>query len=328
VGVLSDLVLSEFALFLKSIFVMPDLQVYLPIADMPVNLFLIVALGAAVGFLSGLFGVGGGFLLTPLLILLNIPPAVAVATQAPQIAASSTTSVLAAWRNRALDLQLGGFLLIGGLLGTVLGILVFRNLKRLGQLDLAIALSYVTLLGIVGLLMLVDCWRIFRSKKRIEPAKATLAKPVWHAALPLQYTFVHSGLRLSLIPLFVLSFFIGFAGAVMGIGGGFILIPALLYFFRASSSTAIAVSQFQILFTMIVATIMHAVINQTVDILLALMLIVGGVFGAQFGTRAGRNLKTESFKLLLALLVLSVSLRFAFDLTITPKEFFSIAERR
>jgi uncharacterized membrane protein YfcA len=262
------------------------------------------------------------------LILLNIPPAVAVATQAPQIAASSTTSVLAAWRNRALDWRLGGVLFLGGLIGTLCGIALFRYLKTKGQLDLVIALSYVTLLGVVGILMLIDWFRTYRRNHAPEFILSPAHQPVWLQHLPFQRHFTHSNLTASLIPLYIISFFIGFVGAVMGIGGGFILIPILLSIFHMRTNCAVAASQFQILLTMFVATIMHAVINQTVDILLAIMLMVGGVFGAQFGSRAGRNLNTESFKLLLALLVLSVSIRFAVDLSVTPKELFSIAENR
>ena len=307
---------------------MPDLQVYLPIADMPVNMFLLVALGAAVGFLSGLFGVGGGFLITPLLILLNIPPAVAVATQAPQIAASSTTSVLAAWRNRLLDWRLGFVLFCGGLLGTITGVGVFRILKDRGQLDIVIALSYVTLLGVVGVLMLFDWYRTYRRNQSQPSDTPHVSSMYWMLRLPFQMHFAHSGLTTSLIPICILSYAIGFVGAVIGIGGGFILIPILLSVFHMRPNCAVAASQFQIMLTMLVATVMHAVVNQTVDILLAIMLIIGGVFGAQFGTRAGRNLKTESFKLLLAILVLAVSVRFAVDLSLTPKDMFSIAENR
>jgi uncharacterized membrane protein YfcA len=298
-------------------------QIYLPIAEMPVSLLLILALGAAVGFISGMFGVGGGFLMTPLLIFLGVPPAVAVATQSAQITASATIGVLSAARHRALDLQLGAVLLAGGLVGTVLGVFFFA-MRRLGQLDLVIALGYVTLFMIVGVLMLMDSVRTFTRRQRIERGKTVRPQRLWFANLPWRRSFPASGIETSLVPLVGLALFIGFAGAVLGIGGGFILVPVLMSLFRVQPVAAVSASQLQILCTMAVATVLHAMSTQTVDVVLAFLLIIGGVFGAQFGTRAGRHLANDAFRLLLALLVLGVGIRFAVELTATPRELFSI----
>jgi uncharacterized protein len=299
------------------------MQIYLPIAEMPLNMLLVLALGAAVGFVSGLFGVGGGFLMTPLLIFLGVSPAVAVATQSAQIAASSTTGVLAALRRGAVDVKLGIVLISGGVIGTLLGIVFFRTMRRLGQLELVITVSYVTLFGIVGSLMLMESIRAL-TKSKDQMAQLPSLVPASFDALPLRVRFAQSGLETSLVPVIALAVFIGFAGAVMGIGGGFILVPALLYFFRVPTATAIGTSQFLILFTMLAATILHAIANESVDIVLAILLIIGGVFGAQFGARAGRKLDSELFRLLLALLILGVGLRFALELVLPPRDAFSI----
>lgn len=302
------------------------MQIYLPIAEMPLSMLLLLALGAAVGFISGLFGVGGGFLMTPLLIFLGVPPAVAVATQSAQIAAASTTGVLAALRRGAVDIKLGSVLIAGGLVGTLMGVAFFRAMRRLGQLDLVITVSYVTLFGIVGSLMLAESLRTLSRPKGERGAPRSLVPPVFDT-LPLQMRFDQSGLETSLVPVVALAVFIGFAGTVMGIGGGFMLVPALIYFFRVPTATAIGTSQFLIVCTMLAATILHAVANETVDIVLALLLVIGGVFGAQLGARMGRKLDSDLFRLLLALLILAVGLRFALELVLTPRELFSVGER-
>ncbi len=301
------------------------MQLYLPIAEMPVSVLLILGMGAAVGFISGLFGIGGGFLMTPLLIFLGIPPAVAVATQTAQIVASSTTSALGAWRRNALDLKLGGVLVAGGLLGSALGVWFFAAARRAGQLDLVIVVSYVTLFTVVGSLMLKESIREFWSARR------GMARPRRrggdHAAYlgwPLRMRFPRSKLYASVIPILSLALFVGFAGALLGIGGGFIMVPALLYLFRVPTAVVVGTSQFQIVCTTLVALVLHAVANQAVDVVLAILLIVGGVFGAQFGARAGRNLRAELFRFLLALLLLAVGVRFAVELIVRPAEPFSI----
>ena len=300
-------------------------QYYLPIAEMPIDVLMILGMGAAVGFISGMFGVGGGFLMTPLLIFVGIPPAVAVASQSAQIAASSMTGVINYWRKRALDLKLGAVMVAGGLVGTILGVMFFNNMRRVGYLETVISLSYVTLLGSVGLSMLVESARaVVASRKGARGPLRRGGQHAWYEGLPFKIRFHRSGIYVSVIPLSVLAIFIGFAGAVLGIGGGFIVVPALIYIFRVPASVVIGTSLFQILFTMIAATIMHAATNHSVDIVLALLLIVGGVFGAQFGARAGMKMRSDFFRLLLALLICGVAMRFAFDVLVTPVERYSV----
>jgi uncharacterized protein len=300
-------------------------QIYLPIAEMPVNMFLILGMGAAVGFVSGLFGIGGGFLMTPLLIFIGIPPATAVATQVAQVAASSTTGMLSYWRRRALDIKLGMVLTVGGFVGTILGVWFFNVMRRLGQLEIVIVMSYVTLFGIIGTLMLVESLKaIWAARRGTVRVLRKAGAHAWYFGLPWRMRFHRSKLYSSVIPLFAMALVIGFVGAVLGIGGGFILVPALIYLFRIPAGVVVGTSLFQILFTMLAATILHAVSNQSVDVVLALLLIVGGVFGAQFGARAGRNLQGEAFRLFLALLVLSVGVRFAVEIVVRPKDPFSL----
>lgn len=293
---------------------------------MPVSVLLILGMGAAVGFISGLFGIGGGFLMTPLLIFLGIPPAVAVATQSAQIVASSTTSVLGALRRRALDIRLGSILIAGGFIGTALGVWFFAAARRAGQLDLVIVISYVTLFTVVGSLMLKESVREFWTKRRggsVRPRRRA-GEHAPYLGLPLRMRFYRSKLYVSVLPILGLALFVGFAGALLGIGGGFIMVPALLYVFRVPTNVVVGTSQFQIVCTTLVALVLHAVTNQAVDIVLAILLIVGGVFGAQFGARVGRNLRAELFRFLLAILLLAVGLRFALELVVEPEEPFSI----
>jgi uncharacterized protein len=301
------------------------MQLYLPIAELPLNLFLLLGMGAAIGFISGLFGVGGGFLLTPLLIFVGVPAPVAVATSSVHIAASSVTGALTYWRRKALDLKLGTVLTLGGLTGTFLGVLFFNQMRKLGHLDLVITLSYVTLLMSVGSLMFVESAgaALDRHRGRIPPVPAA-RKPGWAERLPFLMHFERSKLHVSLLPLVALGVIIGFVGTVLGIGGGFLVVPALIYFFRVPTSVVVGTSLFQILITMSAATFLHATVTQSVDVVLALTLVVGGVIGAQFGTRAGQALKGEQFRLLLALLILVVGVRFASDLFIRPPDLFSI----
>jgi hypothetical protein len=264
--------------------------------------------------------------MTPLLIFLGIPPAVAVATQSAQIVASSTTSALAAVRRKALDPKLGAMLVAGGLVGSALGVWFFAAARRAGQLDLVIVVSYVTLFTVVGSLMLKESIREFWSKRRGGPVRPRrrAGEHAPYLAWPLRMRFYRSKLYVSVIPVLGLSLFVGFAGALLGIGGGFIVVPALLYVFRVPTAVVVGTSQFQILCTTILALILHAVANQAVDIVLAILLILGGVFGAQFGARAGRNLRAELFRFLLAILLLGVGLRFAIELVLRPAEPFSI----
>ena len=298
------------------------MQIYLPIAEMPVDVFVVLGIGAVVGFISGMFGVGGGFLLTPALIFMGVPPAVVVATQAPQIAASSLTSTLAALRKNAVDVKLGVVLLLGGLIGTQFGVMFFNAMNRIGQLETIIAVSYVALLGTIGLLMLVESLRSTLATRRALPATAK-ARPHWAETLPMQMRFARSGLTISVIPLGLLAFAVGFIGAVLGIGGGFIMVPALIYLFRVPTLVVVGTSSLQILATMIAATILHAATDRSVDLFLAALLMVGSVFGAQFGARAGAHLRGEYFRLLLALLIFGVALRFGHDLVARPENPYS-----
>lgn len=301
------------------------MQVYLPIAEMPVSILVLLGLSATVGFLSGLFGIGGGFLLTPLLIFLGIPPGVAVATSAAQITAASTTGALSAWRRNLLDFRLAAVLIAGGVAGTLVGVVFFNAMRRLGQLELMISLGYVTLLSCVGGLMLWERLRAVIDARRGKPAKPPEQAPrAAILALPWRMRFHRAGVYVSVIPVLGLAGVIGFLGAVLGIGGGFMLVPAIIYLLRVRTSVAVGTALLQILVTMAAATLFHAVSNQSVDIVLALLLIIGGSAGAQFGARAGQNLKAESFRLLLAILILAVAIRFATDLAVEPGEPFSI----
>lgn len=301
------------------------MQLYLPIAELPLNLFLLLGMGGAIGFISGLFGVGGGFLLTPLLIFVGVPAPVAVATSGVHIAASSVTGALTYWRRNALDVKLGSVLIIGGLFGTLAGVFFFNQMRKLGHLDLVITLAYVTLLMSVGCLMFVESiGAMLQRRAGKAPPPRAAGKPLWYESMPLIMRFPRSKLSISLIPLTTLGIVIGFIGTVLGIGGGFLVVPALIYFFRVPTSIVVGTSLFQILVTMLVATLLHAIVSQAVDVLLALTLVVGGVIGAQFGTRAGQALKGEQFRLLLALLILVVGARFALDLVAPPADRFSI----
>ena len=303
------------------------MQLYLPIADIPVNVFLVLAMGAAVGFVSGMFGIGGGFLMTPLLIFVGIAPAVAVASVASHIAASSFSGALSYWRRRAIDPALALVLLSGGTIGTALGVWPFTLLRSLGQLDLMIALSYVILLTAVGGLMFWEGVRaIMRTRRGVAPLTRRPGSHGWIHGLPLKMRFKRSKIYLSVIPVLAVGLFVGFLGAIMGVGGSFLLIPIMIYVLRVPTSTVIGSAMVLTLVTMVVATILHAVTNHLVDAVLALMLMIGGVFGAQFGARAGQRIRGEHLRLLLGLLILSVGIRFAVELVIRPDELYSIRD--
>jgi uncharacterized protein len=300
-------------------------QIYLPIAELPVNMLLILAMGLTVGFISGMFGIGGGFLMTPLLIFVGIAPAVAVASVASHIAASSFTGALTYWRRRALDPALALMLLIGGLIGTTAGVWLFAVLRRFGQLDLTISLSYVILLGTVGALMITESARAIVRARSGRPSEIRRGGPhMWIHGLPLKMRFKQSKIYVSSIPVWGIGFFIGFIGAIMGIGGGFLLVPMLIYVLRVPTGVVIGTSMVVTLVTMAIATVLHAVTNHLVDVVLALILMLGGVSGAQFGARAGQKIRSEQLRLLLGCLVLAVGLRFAFALVWEPDEFFTI----
>jgi uncharacterized membrane protein YfcA len=300
-------------------------QIYLPIAELPVNVLLILFMGLAVGFISGMFGIGGGFLMTPLLIFVGITPAVAVASVASHVAASSFSGAISYWRRRALDPMLAFMLLIGGLSGTTAGVWLFTLLRAIGQLDLTIAMSYLLLLGTVGIMMIVESVRAILRSRGGRPAE--IRRPgshLWIHGLPLKIRFKTSKIYVSVIPIVTIGFLIGFIGAVMGIGGGFLLVPALIYLIRVPTGVVIGTSMVLTLVTMAYATIIHAATNHLVDALLALILMIGGVIGAQFGARTGQKFSGEQLRLLLGILVLAVGLRFAYDLVVQPADLFTI----
>jgi uncharacterized membrane protein YfcA len=300
--------------------------IYLPIAELSVNMLIILGMGGAVGFLSGLFGVGGGFLLTPLLIFSGVPPVVSVATVATQVVASSASAALSYWRRRMVDMKLATALMLSGIVGTLIGITVFNTLRALGQLDLIVGISYVTFLGLIGALMLTESVRAILNARAGRPAP--LRRPGqhnWVHRLPLKMRFKRSKLYISVIPVVALGIGIGFLGVLLGIGGGFILVPALIYLFRVPSNVVVGTSLVQIVATMAVATILHAVTNHSVDAVLAVILMVGGVIGAQFGARIGQNMRGDQLRALLGLLVLAVAIRFLTDLIATPDERYSLS---
>ncbi|HXG77838.1 MAG TPA: sulfite exporter TauE/SafE family protein [Methyloceanibacter sp.] len=301
-------------------------QVYLPIAEISVNLLIMLGLGAAVGFLSGMFGVGGGFLLTPLLMFSGIPPAIAVATGANQIVATSVSGALAQWRRNNIDFHMGAVLIAGGVLGALLGVLLVRELRAAGQAGLIISLTYVALLSTIGVLMLVESVRSIRRARAGKPASGR--KPgqhLWVHRLPLKLRFPRSRLYISAIPPFVIGAVVGLLTAFLGVGGGFIMVPAMIYLLRMPTNVVIGTSIFQIIFVTAVVTALHAGFNQTLDLVLALILAAGGVIGGQFGVTAGQRLRGEQLRALLAIMVLAVAIRLLFDLVLPPGELYSIS---
>ncbi|AEG03101.1 sulfite exporter TauE/SafE family protein [Sinorhizobium meliloti WSM1022] len=301
------------------------MTVYLPIAELSVNIFIILGMGAAVGFLSGMFGVGGGFLITPLLIFYNIPPVVAVATGANQVVASSISGAIAHFRRGTIDIKLGTVLLCGGLVGATVGVWLFSLLRSIGQLDLVISLLYVVLLGSVGALMLWESIGAMRKAAKNQPAQ--LRRPGqhnWIHGLPLKMRFKKSKIYLSVIPVATLGFSIGVLTSVMGVGGGFIMVPAMIYLLRIPTSVVVGTSLFQIVFVSAYTVIVQASTNYTVDIVLAFVLMIAGVIGAQYGVRVGQRLRGEQLRALLALLVLAVGIRLAVELVIPPKDIYSV----
>ncbi len=302
------------------------MQLYLPIAEVSVNAFLILGIGGIVGFLSGMFGVGGGFLITPLLFFIGVPPAVAVATGANQVVASSVSGVLAQLKRKGVDFAMGTVLLVGGMIGSAIGVWVFALMTRLGQIDLFVQLSYVIFLGLIGGMMFQESLRsLLRARK---PGGAPIRRAhvhSWVHGLPFKMKFRASGLYISVIPPALIGVAVGFLSAIMGVGGGFILVPAMIYLLGMPTKVVIGTSLFQIIFVTGFTTVMHAVNSQSVDMMLALLLILGGVIGAQIGTRVGVRLKAEQLRILLSLLVLAVSLRIAVDLLVKPSELYSVA---
>lgn len=302
------------------------MQIYLPIAELSVNIWLLLGLGGAVGYLSGLFGVGGGFLLTPLLIFIGVPPAVAVATSANQVVASSVSGFYAHWRKANVDFRMGAMLLIGGLVGSSFGAWLFTALHRVGQLDLVIGLSYVLILSVVGGLMAVESLRSLMRKPVSGPPRKIKRfhdHPLLKA-LPLKMRFRRSQLYISALLPLVLGFVVGVLAAIMGVGAGFLLVPAMIYLLGMPAAVVVGTSLFQIIFVTANVTMLHAITTQTVDVTLALVLLIGSVVGAQFGARAGAKLRGEHLRGLLAIMVLAVAVFLAIELVVPPDDIYSL----
>jgi uncharacterized membrane protein YfcA len=294
---------------------------------MAVNIFVILAIGLAIGFISGMFGIGGGFLTTPLLIFIGIPSAVAAATVTCHIAATTFSGAITYWRRRALDLALVFVLLAGGLLGAACGVWAFTQLQAVGQLEFTIAVSYLFLLGIVGTMMVAESARAISRARHGRPTE--LRRPgshAWFHGLPFKIRFKRSRIYVSIIPVWLIGFVVEFVSTLIGIGGGFLVIPALIYLMRVPTSVVIGTSMVLTLVTMAVAIVMHAMTNKQVDAVLALLLMLGGVVGAQFGARTGQKTRAEQLRLLLGLLVLGVGIRFAFNLIVEPENLFSVRQ--
>jgi uncharacterized membrane protein YfcA len=303
------------------------MQVYLPIAEMSVNIFLVLALGGGIGLLSGLFGVGGGFLMTPLLIFIGVPPAIAVGTQANQTVASSVSGVIAHLRRGNVDLQMGTVLTIGGFIGSSLGVWLFSVLKRIGQIDVTISLSYVLFLGFVGSFMLYESLPSVLNRDATAPIMARgPGKHTWMHGLPFKMRFRRSKLYISALLPLAIGFIVGVLSAIMGTGGGFILVPAMIYVLGMPTQVVIGTSLLQTLFVAANTTLLQATFNQTVDVLLALLLLVVGVIGAQIGARLVGKFRGEQLRLMLAVIVLLVGVRLGLDLVLKPDDLFSLWE--
>ncbi|MEM8570510.1 MAG: sulfite exporter TauE/SafE family protein [Pseudomonadota bacterium] len=300
------------------------MQIYLPIAEVSVDAFLLLGIGGMVGILSGMFGVGGGFILTPLLFFIGIPPTIAVASAANQITGSSFSALLTHLKRRTVDIRMGLVLLSGGFLGSGLGVMLFSILKEMGQYELVVSLLYVVLLGTIGTLMLIESIQALRRKKNANAALAPRRRHTWAHGLPLKMRFRVSQLYVSAIPPFIIGAFVGILAAIMGVGGGFIMVPAMIYLIGMPTKVVVGTAVFQFLFVTGFTTILHAVENKSVDVVLAVILLVGGVVGAQIGVGLSTRLKAEQLRILLALIVVGVGLKLAADLVIRPAEIYSI----
>ena len=304
------------------------MSIYLPIAEMNVNILLIILIGMLVGGLSGLFGVGGGFLMTPLLIFLGIPPAVAVGTEAPHVLASSISGAIAHWRRKNVDIKMGFILLIGGIAGSTVGVNIFKILIGFGQIDLIIQLLFIFFLGLIGFSMLFESARTTIKKYRTTSTIRTkLHQHSWLHGLPFKMRFHRSKLYISTIPPLLIGFIVGILSAMMGVGGGFIMIPAMVYILGMSTNVVVGTSLFQIIFVTANSTFFQSYLNQTVDIVLAALMILGGVIGAQIGARLGTRFRAEYLRGALAFIVLMVCLKIFLDLTLTPNELFSLSNQ-
>jgi hypothetical protein len=301
------------------------MQIYLPIAETSVNVFTMLGMGTAVGFLSGMFGIGGGFLITPLLILMGIPAAVAIATGANQVVASSVSGTLTQWRRGNVDMKMGTVMLVGGIIGAFIGVQVVKVLRETGHIDLTIALLYAVFLSSIGTLMLVESLNAMRRAHLGKPISARRpGQHSWVHGLPLKLRFQRSKLYISAIPPFAIGMLVGLLSGILGVGGGFIMVPAMIYLLRMPTKVVIGTSLFQVIFVAGLTTIFHAAANQAVDLMLAFLLMVGGVVGAQFGASAGQRLRSEQLRALLALLVLGVCIRLMADLFVAPPHLFAV----
>ena len=300
------------------------MYIYLPIAEVSMHIGIIIGLGGGVGFLSGLFGVGGGFLMTPLLIFFGIPPAVAVSTEANQIVASSVSGVLAHMRRGNVDFKMGGILMAGGVIGSTLGVALFSFLREIGQIDLVIQLSYVVFLGIIGALMLTESLRTIVRSRKPGALRGKLHQHNWLHGLPFKMRFRRSKLYISAILPLSIGAFVGVLAAIMGVGGGFIMVPAMIYLLGMPTSVVVGTSLFQIIFVTANVTLLQSIQTQTVDFILAGLLLFGAVIGAQFGSRAGALLRGEQLRGLLALLVLAVCAKIGYDLVVRPEDLLSV----
>ncbi len=302
------------------------MEIYLPIAEVSVNWPLLILLGAVVGFVSGLFGIGGGFLMAPVLVFLGIPPTVAVASQASHVVASSTSGVIRYSSQGGVDFRMGGIMALGGALGAIGGVELFRYLRLLGQADLVVSLSYLLFLGSIGLMMLYESLTAIlrRVRGEVVPHKER-RRPLWLYGLPWKMRFPKSGLYISAIPPLGLGVFAGILSAIMGVGGGFILVPAMLYALRMKASVVVGTSLFQIIITTAITTVLQAGRNQTVDVVLSTLLLLGGVVGAQLGARYAGRFKADVLRAALGLIVLVVGIQMGLELFVRPSDIFLIA---
>jgi uncharacterized membrane protein YfcA len=302
------------------------MEIYLPVAQMSVSWVLLLGLGMAIGILSGMLGVGGGFLLTPLLIFSGIPSSIAVATTASHITASSMSGAIAQWRKRAIDLKMAAVMTLGGIVGTIAGVWLFGVLRRAGQMDVVVSISYVLLLGTIGTLMLRESLGTLRAVRGGAVTTARhFGQHLWIHGLPFKQRFPASRLYISVIPPLAIGFAVGVLSSILGVGGGFVVVPAMIYVLRMPTNVVTGTSLAQIIVITAATTVLQSVNNHAVDLFLALVLISGGVIGAQFGVRIGARLRGEQLRLMLALMVIAVALRLFFGLVARPHELYSIA---
>ena len=301
------------------------MQIYLPIAELSLNLFALLLIGFTIGFLSGMLGIGGGFILAPLLLLFGVPPAVAVGTSASQVVASSVSSAYGHWQRGNVDERMGLLLIGGGFLGAITGVKIVSILKSLGQLDLFVSLTYVILLGVVGSLMLIESLRTLSAgRAKISASSRRGGQHTWIEGLPLKLRFRRSRIYASAIPPVAIGAFVGWLTAIMGVGGGFLLVPAMIYLLRIPTKVVIGTSTFQIVCVTAFATVLQAMQNHSVDLVLALPLMLGGVIGAQFGVGFGERFRAEQLRALLALIVIAVAMRMAYGLVVQPSDLFAL----